>query len=55
MAEQYKMTFSIKVTKGDANEPVIEESSFLEKQSFQGMVNLADYYYDFIAKVKGVK
>ena len=55
MAETYDITLAIKVIKTSDREPIVDEETFFNNQSFARLANLADEFYELIAKLQKIK
>lgn len=55
MAEGYKVSLRILVYKGPNEEVIVTEEYFFSDISFSKMANVADEFYELIAKLQKVK
>ena len=55
MSEVYKVSLGIRVLKGTAEEAVVIEEFYLSDITFSKMVNVADEFYELIAKLQKLK
>jgi len=55
MAEVYKVALGIMVLKGKAEEDIVREEYFFPDISFSKMANVADEFYELIAKLQKIK
>ena len=55
MAEGYKVTLRILVYRGQAEEVIVTEEYFFSDITFSKMANVADEFYELIAKLQKIK
>ena len=55
MAETYDVVLAIRVLKASSKEALVDEEMFFNGQTFGRMANLADEFYELIAKMQKLK
>ena len=55
MAEVYRVTLGIAVEKGKPEEVIVSEEYFFSDITFSKMANVADEFYELIAKLQKIK
>jgi len=55
MAEVYKVALGIAVLKGTAEEVIVSEEFYFSGITFSKMANVADEFYELIAKLQKIK
>ena len=55
MPETYDITISIKVLKQSNKETIADEMFFFTDQSFSGMANRSDKFYELVAALRKIK
>ncbi|MDP2366524.1 MAG: hypothetical protein Q8M94_22445 [Ignavibacteria bacterium] len=55
MAETYDIRLAITVIKSSDKEAIVDEETYFNSQSFARLANLADEFYELIAKLQKIK
>ena len=55
MAETYSVIMAIRVIKDSSQETIVDEENHFNSQSFSRLANLADEFYELIAKLQKIK
>jgi hypothetical protein len=55
MADQYVVSLTIEVVKGEAKEVMVSEGVAFAVSTFAKMANLTDQYYELIGKLEKLK